>query len=103
MRFWIIFVVLVLFCAIVIGVQVFEPKNPVISSEEVPSMMSLKPRLKNVPFVAQLQAYVNDKTNVSETTLRVVQPTTCTTTLQQQQDLRTLGFDPCLVTRMSVR
>lgn len=104
MRFRIISVVVLLFCTIVIGVQFFGPKNPVISSEEISSIISPKPRLKNVRSVAQQWSYVDDRTNVGETiALRVVQPTACTTTLQQQEDLRTLGFDPCLAARISVR
>lgn len=74
--------------------------------EETP-IVALKPTIKEAVVTRKKSIFVtqqmdNPTVETSET-MRVVQATVCTTTPQQQEDLRALGFDPCLTTKISVR
>lgn len=103
MRFHVVVITILLGLIIGIGVpSLLVPKMTIIP-EETP-VQALKRTVKEVVVREKPATQERDfAVETSETVRVAAQPTVCTTTLKQQEDLRALGFDPCLTTLVSVR
>ena len=103
MRFRVVFVVVLLFCVIVMGTQIFGTKNPVMSEETLTAVKSVaKPSVvKKILFIAQQREEVSEEVNWNN--VHIVQSTPCTTTPKQQEVLKELGLDPCAMAQIKVR
>ena len=106
MRFHVLVIVVILGSIVgILGAKLLISHTTIVP-EELP-IVALKRTIREVVVTRKKPALVtqqqDDPAVEMSKTVRVVQATACTTTPQQQEDLRSLGLDPCLMVPINVR
>ena len=106
MRFHVLVIVVILgSIAGILGARLLVSHMTIVP-EETP-VVALKRTIREAVVTRKKPTLVTqqmgDPTVKTSEVVRVVKATVCTTTLQQQEDLKALGLDPCLIVKIGVQ